>query len=201
MHFPKEVWDGIGPRRKVGQYASPGPEDWDQVATEVTAIQKALDIESKWPQRDQTSFNDAIKAELRVRFLELQEESVKSRRAGLSDRSVSVPLPAVNPNGTIDFGIWIPPASKCKLTQLSVAYKTAPASAGGTIVLDVFVAPAVTVQKTAAFDLEAVGPTNLDLSAPTIQPGDYLFGTITSDNADATDGTGGILTLTYTICK
>ena len=35
----------------------------------------------------------------------------------------------------------------------------------------------------------------------TVRAGEYVYITITSDNADAVDGTAGVLVITYTVSK
>ena len=138
------------------------------------------------------------------------DDALSARRAGLSLRQVSIPLPAVNPNGTISVGCWIP-AWASKMTEMSVAYLTSPSSASGTVVIDVKKVSGGTttaLQASAGFDLEGLAaavPSKVALATTVadtqLKAGDYVYASITSDNADAVDGTAGVLVLTFTVYK
>ena len=41
-HFPGKLWDGVSSRRVPGQFSPPGPEDRDQMVSEIIATQKAV---------------------------------------------------------------------------------------------------------------------------------------------------------------
>ena len=69
--------------------------------------------------------------------LEIDEAILRARQAGLMRRQVSVPLPAVNPNGSVSVGAWIP-SEKSIVTKIEAGYLTVPGSTLGTIVLDVY---------------------------------------------------------------
>lgn len=147
------------------------------------------------------------KLQARKQSLLVSEAATKGARKGLSVRQVTIPLPAILANGVVQFGVWIP-EKKSVVTSMRVGYLIVPSSALGTIVLDVKkISAGVTtlLQDAAAFDLEGLAAgvpvqvTSL-LLAKTIrteQQGDYVYAEITSDNADAVAGAGGVLTITY----
>ncbi len=210
-HYPKKLWNGISTRRVPNQYSDPLPEDWDEMVSEMMATQKAMGIKSDWPQRDLRTLAQAVKAELRSNFQRGEFEATSARRAGLSARQIVTKIAMVNTHpGAADFSIWVPPPHKCVITEISAVFKTAPSSAAGTVVLDLYKydgAADTLIQKTAGYDLEgltAKTPAKIPLAAKavcTIQPGDYIYGTVTTDNADAVDGVNGLLVLTYIVCK
>jgi hypothetical protein len=148
----------------------------------------------------------------RKAILSSDHELLKSRKQGLSARQLSMPLPPITANGVVAFGIWIP--SECaEITSIDVAYLTKPLSALGTIFLN------VTRTEAAADTLVQDDPAGLDLESLTdkvptsvaslaaakgsrvVQRGSYIHGAITSDNADAVDGVGGVITINYKIFK
>lgn len=153
-------------------------------------------------ERDRTS---------RRTHLQTQDAILAARRAGLGCRSVSVPLPVVTPNGTTTVGVWVPDDPSL-VEAIDVAYLTPPSSALGAITLDVKkVEGGVTtlLQDAAGHDLEGlaaavpdrtVSPT-LAKTVRTLQKGAYVYVEITSNNADAVAGVGGVLTIHYKTCR
>lgn len=133
------------------------------------------------------------------------DAAMEAGRRGTSSRQVAVRLPVLNPGGLVDVGLWIP-ARKVVIIGIAVAYLTTPTSVGGTVVLDVSkVSGAITtlVQAAAGFDLEALAA-GVSVEVPLVAKadrsllaGDYLYATLTSNNGDAVDGTGGIIVVTY----
>ncbi len=143
----------------------------------------------------------------------LEQSKTIAERPPLTPDVYGQPLGAVTPNGvtTINF-VWTPPVPcKCLIIGIEVAYRTLPASTLGTILLDVFRLRGGASQSilSAPVSLEAdnltaevwksISLTDI-LSGLSCSDGDYFFATITSNNADAVDGTGGGLVLSYGLC-
>lgn len=158
------------------------------------------------------SFVAGIKKDIKTEDLALhiahsaKEDAILAYRTGIRARQVSIPLPAIVAGGSVDVGLWVA-HRMLQVTALRIAYLTAPSSTLGTVVADVNkISGGVTtlMQATANFDLE--GLTNglattipLATTAQKLLKNDYLYATLTSNNGDAVAGTGGVLTIDYTI--
>ena len=124
-------------------------------------------------------------------------------------KQISVPIYATA-NTAVSFGI-LPIIDNCKITHISVAFHTVPASTSGTVLLECYnydtsAAAADNLLSTATFDLETLtNDTTADMTltatAADLQPddGDFVYCVITSNNADMTGGTAGSITIKYTI--
>jgi len=122
---------------------------------------------------------------------------------------VSVPL-AITANATAYTGVFVAHRAMT-ITKASVAFVAKPASTGGGVTLalsnyDLSATTSDNLLSTATIDLE--GLTNLTASDLTLTStaadkvladGDFVYVTIISDNADMTGGTGGVLTIEYTL--
>ena len=112
-------------------------------------------------------------------------------------------------NTAKNFGI-LPIIDNCKITHISVGFVAVPASGAGTVLLEVYNrdggAASDNLLSAATYDLE--GMTNMvtaDMSLTAtggdLQPddSDFVYCVITSNNGDMTGGTGGVITVKYTV--
>lgn len=122
---------------------------------------------------------------------------------------VSVPLGATA-NATTYTGVFVAHRAMT-ITKASVAFVAVPASTLGTATLaltnyDLSATTDDNLLSTATIDLEGLTnktASDLTLTATSadlvLADGDYVYATIISNNADMTGGTGGVLTLEYTL--
>jgi hypothetical protein len=122
---------------------------------------------------------------------------------------VSVPL-TTTANTTSQTGVFVAQRGMT-ITKASIAYVGKPASAAGTVTLalanyDLSATTSDNLLSAATVDLE--GLTNFTASDLTLTAtaadlvladGDYIYATIVSNNVDMSGGTGGVLTLEYTL--
>lgn len=120
---------------------------------------------------------------------------------------VSVSLPILTANSTKYYGILVVPFD-CKLVAAWVAAEDAPASALGTVLLNLFnydvsATADDALLETADYDLEGLTDKNgAELTLQTtnaerliISAGDFIYAKVVSNNADMTDGEGVTITL------
>lgn len=124
-------------------------------------------------------------------------------------KQISIPIYATA-NSAVRFGI-LPVIENCKITNISIAFYAKPASAAGTVLLEVYnydVSGTAddNLLVAATFDLETLTSkttSDLELTATggDLQPddSDFVYCVITSNNADMTAGTGGAITVMYTV--
>jgi len=123
-------------------------------------------------------------------------------------KQVSIPVYATA-GAAVSFGL-LPIIDNCKITHISIGFVAVPASVGGTVLLEVYNrdggAANDNLLNAATFDLESctnMVTSDLTLTATTadLQPddGDFVYCTITSNNGDMTGGTGGVITIKYTV--
>jgi len=120
---------------------------------------------------------------------------------------VSIPLPDIAPNGTVDVGLWMPKCSVViKTITVGYAASPAPLASDGTVILKIIRVRNQTqteLQSDSSFDLtlllDAV-PKEVDLIAgrKSVECGDYICANITS-NSDVVQGSGGVITIAYQI--
>ena len=132
---------------------------------------------------------------------------------GISDplisTTVSAPL-GVTANATTYTGIEVVKQSKT-LSAASVAFYALPASSAGTVLLSLYAHDASgsdtdNLLGAATVDIEtgtAQVEKELTLTSTSgdldLADGDYVYAKVVSDNSDMTGGTGGVITLKYTV--
>jgi hypothetical protein len=135
----------------------------------------------------QGQFSDTLNDELEALFADANEDYVV------------VPV-TMTANATALTGAWIPNVP-VQVTAIKVGFETVPASTIGTVVLDVFKTGATSLL-TGTVDLEALtdeipAAATLDAAEVTLAATDMLWVNITSNNADATGGLGGVVVIEY----
>ena len=196
-HFPGKIWDGAGPRRVPKQFSEPSPEDWNQIVTEVVAVQEFLGAGDRTLT---TELDDVL-------------QQAKVEKPLVTPYTYGQQLSAVTPNGVTTINLaWTPPrVCKCLIQEIQLAYRTLPDSTLGTILFDVFRlrggAPQSLLLAPISLEADNLAPgvwktiplTNV-LGGLYTSDGDYFYATITSNNTDAVDGSGGGLALSYGLC-
>lgn len=122
---------------------------------------------------------------------------------------VSIPLGCVA-NTTTTTGVFVAHRAMT-ITKASIAFVAKPTSAGGTVTFaltnyDLSATADDNLQSAATIDLEAlVDKTTTDLTLTAVAAdlvladGDFIYASVVSNNADITGGTGGVLTIEYTL--
>lgn len=164
---------------------------------------------SGYPTRELTEITEKSKAD--VKSLSAQSEAVAARAWRRPGRTRSYPyvfqaaLADATPSGTttVDLPFSKPEGCSCVIRQISVAYRTLPASSGGTILIEAFrlrsgadpeslFVAAVSVEDD---NLTAAIWKKIDLTNAIhglhVHDGDFFYVTITSTAAIQTIGTGG----------
>lgn len=130
----------------------------------------------------------------------------ESRKKGLLYRDFTTKLPAVSANSTVTFPLAVAHESLL-LMEGFVGYLSPPASASGSVAISVYNGNSGSPVLMASGSCESIPATgSLPLKVKVkpdslVEKGQYIFATLSSDNADAVDGTDGLLTLSFLVCK
>lgn len=140
--------------------------------------------------------------------METEEAIAGARLAGNSSRAAYKELPAVSANSSVDFPIMLSPQPML-ITDILVAYMSAPVSTSGSVTLDIYKSvggSGVLINSTSA-ELKSLSPgmsSGISLAARdklTLQKGQYIYGRLTSNHADAVDGSAGLVSIVFDIKK
>lgn len=146
----------------------------------------------------------SLKKETFVRagqFSETLNDELEALFASFEEDYVVVPV-TMAANATQLTGAWIPNVPVV-ITAIKVAFETRPASASGTVLMDVLKSGPTSLL-TGTEDLEVItdeAPTALTLAAAsvlTLAATDMIWVSIVSNNVDATDALGGVVVIEYT---
>jgi hypothetical protein len=124
----------------------------------------------------------------------------RAKKAGLSRRLIAcAAIPALVPNGTVEFDLSLTAEDSCCIASMVLDYATVPSSAAGTVVLELRKVSGGNDTLIYTSDLEALSP-NDPSRTNTRATGDLpaltrVYGKLISDNADAVDGTRGLIAL------